>query len=48
MARSALGGWVAVNRLVYLGFRVVGCQWEWDGRRAMGDGFGDFRLAVGG
>ena len=24
LARSALGGWVAVNQLVYLGFRVVG------------------------
>ena len=48
LARSALGGLLVVDRLIYLGFRVVGYRWVWGGYGAMGDGFGGFRSAVGG
>ena len=48
LARSALGGLLAVDRLVYLGFRVMGCRWVWGGYGAMGDGFDGFKSAVGG
>ena len=48
LARSALGGLLAVDRLVYLWFQVMGCRWVWGGYGAMGDGFSGFRSAVGG
>ena len=48
LAKSALGGLLVVDLLIYLGFRVVGCRWVWGGYGAMGDGFGGFRSAVGG
>ena len=40
-------GWLAIE-LVCLGFWVVGCWWAYGGRGVVGDGFGGFRLAVGG
>ena len=48
LARSALGGLLVVDRLIYLGFRVVGYRWVWGGYGAMGDGFDGFRSAVDG